>query len=91
MKKYFRILKKLHAYLQAILKTHVKFQKDRTKTLGGVKGTRSLLKIRNHAPRTTESRNGVPPLFFEKAGDNKKYHNKSTTLERSAINYCGRA
>ena len=44
-KNYFRILKKPHAYLQAILKAHVKFQKDRPKTVGGVKGTRYLLPI----------------------------------------------
>ena len=71
-----RILKKPHAHLQTILKTPVKFQKDRTKTVGGVKGTKYLLKIRNHAPRTThhaprKTKNSVPPLFFEKAGDNK--------------------
>ena len=52
IKNNFRILKKPHAYLQTILKAPVKFQKDRTKTVGGVKGTRYLLKIRNHAPRT---------------------------------------
>ena len=47
IKNYFRILKKPHAYLQAaILKAHVKFQKDRPKTVGGVKGTRYLLPIR---------------------------------------------
>ena len=34
IKNYFRILKKPHAYLQAILKAHVKFQKDRPKTVG---------------------------------------------------------
>ena len=33
-------------------------------------GTRYLLKIRNHAPRKAE--NSVPPLFFEKVGDNKQ-------------------
>ena len=42
IKNYFRILKNPHAYLQAILKAHVKFQKDRPKTVGGVKGTRFL-------------------------------------------------
>ena len=42
-KNYFRILKKPHAYVQAILKAHVKFQKDWSKTMGGVKGTRYLL------------------------------------------------
>ena len=45
IKNYFRILKNPHAYLQAILKAHVKFQKDRPKTVGGVKGTRYLLPI----------------------------------------------
>ena len=37
--------KKTHAYLQTILKAPVKFQKDRPKTVGGVKGTRYLLLI----------------------------------------------
>ena len=45
MKIFFRIPKKPHAYLQAILKAHVKFQKNRLKTVGGVKGTRYLLPI----------------------------------------------
>ena len=45
IKNYFRILKKSHAYLQAILKAHVKFQKDQPKTVGGVQGTRYLLPI----------------------------------------------
>ena len=45
IKKYFRILKNPPAYFQAILKDHVKFQKDRSKTVGGVKGTRYLLPI----------------------------------------------
>ena len=56
IKNNFRILKKPHAHLQTILKTPVKFQKDRTKTVGGVKGTKYLLKIRNHALRTTHHR-----------------------------------
>ena len=84
IKNYFRILKKPHAYLQTILNTSVKFQKDRTETVGGVKGTKYLLKTRNHAPCTTrhaprathhaprKTKNSVPPLFFEKAGDKKK-------------------
>ena len=38
--------------------------------MGGLKGTRYLLKIRNHAPR--KAKNSVPTLFFEKAGDKKK-------------------
>ena len=83
IKNNFRILKKPHANLQTIAKAPVKFQKDWPKTVGGVEGTRYLLKIRNHAPRTThyalrtthyalrKAENNVPPLFFEKAGDNK--------------------
>ena len=74
IKNYSKILKKPHAHLQTILKTPVKFQKDRTKTVGGVKGKKYLLKTRNHAPRKTK--NSVPPLFFEKAGDNKKWVGK---------------
>ena len=50
-------------------KAPVKFQKDWPKTVGGVEGTRYLLKIRHHAPRKAE--NNFPPLFFEKAGDKK--------------------
>ena len=45
MKNYFRILKKTHAYLQALLKARVKLQKDQPKTVGGVMGTRYLLPI----------------------------------------------
>ena len=52
IKNYFRILKKPHAYLQAILKTPVKFQKNRPKTVGGVKGTRYLLPIHFCSIRT---------------------------------------
>ena len=53
IKNNFRILKKPHANLQTIAKAPVKFQKDWPKTVGGVEGTRYLLKIQNHAPRTT--------------------------------------
>ena len=52
IKNYFRNLKKTHAYLQAILKALVKFQKDRTKTVGGVKGTRYLHPIHFCSIRT---------------------------------------
>ena len=38
IKDYFRIPRKPHAYLQAILKVHVKFQKVQPKTVGGVNG-----------------------------------------------------
>ena len=39
----FRILKKPHAYLQTMVKTPVKFQKDWPKTVGEVAGTRCIL------------------------------------------------
>ena len=45
IKKIFRILKKQYAYLQTILKTPVKFQKDLPKTVGGVTDTRYILHI----------------------------------------------
>ena len=45
IKNYFKIMKKTHAYLQAILKAYVKFQKDQPKTVVRVKGTRYLLPI----------------------------------------------
>ena len=71
----FMILKKTHTHLQTILKTPVKFQKDGTKTVGGVKGTKYLLKIRNHAPRTThhaprptENQKQCPSAFLRKGG-----------------------
>ena len=41
----FRILRKQYAYLQTILKTTVKFQKDSPKTVGGVADTRYILHI----------------------------------------------
>ena len=57
IKNYFRILKKPHAYLQTILKTPVKFQKDRTETVGGegdnVPTKNSEPRTTRHAPRTT--------------------------------------
>ena len=76
IKNNFRILKKTHANLQTIAKTPVKFQKDWPKTVGGVEGTRYLLKIRNHAPRTTESRKQCPSAFLRKGGGQKSKKKK---------------
>ena len=45
IKNNFRILRKQYAYLQTILKTPVKFQKDSPKTVGGVADTRYILHI----------------------------------------------
>ena len=78
-----RILSKPHAYLQTMTKTSVKFQKNRHKTVGGVAHTRYIVlqgdgKTEGQTEGQTEGRtegrkaeNYVPPLFFEKAGDNK--------------------
>ena len=71
IKNNFRILKKTHANLQTIAKAPVKFQKDWPKTVGGFEGTRYLLKIRNQAPRTTESRKQCPSAFLRKSGGQK--------------------
>ena len=43
IKNNFRIMKKQYAYLQTILKTPVKFQKDWPKTVGGVADTRMVV------------------------------------------------
>ena len=43
IKNNFRILKKQYAYLQTILKTPVKFEKDWPKTVGGVADTRMVV------------------------------------------------
>ena len=40
-----RIISKQHAYLQTMTKTHVKFRKNRYKTVGGVTPTRYPLSI----------------------------------------------
>ena len=42
IKNNFRILKKQYAYLQTILKAPVKFEKDWSKTVGGVAGRRMV-------------------------------------------------
>ena len=42
IKNNFRILKKQYVYLQTILKVPVKFEKDWSKTVGGVAGTRMM-------------------------------------------------
>ena len=64
-------------------KTSVKFRKNRHKTVGGVAHTRYLQykgdgrtegRKDGRKDGRTEGRNAenyVPPLFFEKAGDNK--------------------
>ena len=43
-----RIISKPHAHLQSMMKTSVKFQNNRNKTVGGVAHTRYLLSIHFH-------------------------------------------
>ena len=64
-------MSKPHAYLQTMVKTSAKFQEDRYKTLGGVAHTRYPLSSGDRTPEPRKGKNYVPPLFFEKAGDNK--------------------
>ena len=43
-----RIISKPHAYLQSMIKTSIKFQKNRNKTVGGFAHTRYSLSIHFH-------------------------------------------
>ena len=54
IKNNFRILKKQYAYLQTILKTPVKFQKDWPKTVGGVADTRMVVGADGRTDRRTD-------------------------------------
>ena len=71
---------KPHAHVQSMVKTSVKFQMNRNNTAGGVAHIRYILlqgdrRTEGEKDGHTEGRkaeNYVPPLFPEKAGDNKK-------------------
>ena len=52
-------------------KTSVKFRKNRHKTVGGVAHTRCISTLGGRKDGERNAENYVPPLFFEKAGDNK--------------------
>ena len=78
-KKNLRILSNPHAYFQTMTKTHVQFQTNRHKTVGGVAHTRTYYfkggggRKDGHKKGRSEGRNAenyVPPPFFEKARDN---------------------
>ena len=56
IKNNFRILKKQYAYLQTILKTPVKFQKDWPKTVGGVADTRMVVGADGRTDGRTDGR-----------------------------------
>ena len=67
----FRILKKAHAYLQIIFKTHVKFQNDWPKLQEELQGQGTYYDsgTTHHAPSPRKAENNVPPLYFEKVRD----------------------
>ena len=83
IKNNFRILKKQYAYLQTILKTPVKFQKDWPKTVGGVADTRMVVgadgRTDGRTDRQTDGRTdtqnfggyNIIPRHFLVAGHNK--------------------
>ena len=79
IKNNFRILKKQYAYLQTILKTPVKFQKDWPKTVGGVADTRMVVgadgRTDGQTDRRTDTQNfggyNIIPRHFLVAGHNK--------------------
>ena len=76
IKNNFRILKKQYAYLQTILKTPVKFQKDWPKTVGGVVDTRMVVgadgQTDGRTDRRTDTQNfggyNIIPRHFLVAG-----------------------
>ena len=79
IKNNFRILKKQYAYLQTILKTPVKFQKDWPKTVGGVADTRMVVGADGRTDRQTDRRTdtqnfggyNIIPRHFLVAGHKK--------------------
>ena len=79
IKNNFRILKKQYAYLQTILKTPVKFQKDWPKTVGGVADTRMVVGADGRTDRQTDGRTdtqnfggyNIIPRHFLVAGHKK--------------------
>ena len=71
IKNNFRILKKQYAYLQTILKTPVKFQKDWPKTVGGVADTRMVV----GADGRTDGGYNIIPRHFLVAGHKKAIPN----------------
>ena len=80
IKNNFRILKKQYAYLQTILKTPVKFQKDWPKTVGGVADTRMVVGADGRTDGQTDGRTdtqnfggyNIIPRHFLVAGHNEK-------------------
>ena len=74
IKNNFRILKKQYAYLQTILKTPVKFQKDWPKTVGGVADTRMVVGADGRTDTQNFGGYNIIPRHFLVAGHNKQYY-----------------
>ena len=94
IKNNFRILKKQYAYLQTILKTPVKFQKDWPKTVGGVADTRMVVgadgRTDGQTDRQTDGRTdtqnfggyNIIPRHFLVAGHKKRLLESSLTFKK---------
>ena len=92
IKNNFRILKKQYAYLQTILKTPVKFQKDWPKSVGGVADTRMVVGADGRTDGRTDRRTdgrmdtqnfggyNIIPRHFLVAGHKKGVKEKSYFL-----------
>ena len=99
IKNNFRILKKQYAYLQTILKTPVKFQKDWPKTVGGVADTRMVVgadgrtdgRTDRQTDRRTDTQNfggyNIIPRHFLVAGHNKYYTFKINSCQKCRYMY----
>ena len=79
IKNNFRILKKQYAYLQTILKTPVKFQKDWPKTVGGVADTRMVVGADGRTDTQNFGGYNIIPRHFLVAG-HKNYINKTANI-----------
>ena len=64
-----RIISKSHAYLQSMVKTSVKFQKNLNITVGGYRGTEGRKDRRSDG--MTESQKPCPSAFLRKGGGQK--------------------
>ena len=96
IKNNFRILKKQYAYLQTILKTPVKFQKDWPKTVGGVADTRMVVgadgRTDGRTDRQTDTQNfggyNIMPRHFLVAGHNKNVNEFFLSLKYLFYSFC---
>ena len=89
IKNNFRILKKQYAYLQTILKTPVKFQKDWPKTVGGVADTRMVVGADGRTDGRADTQNfggyNIIPRHFLVAGHNDIQQTKHSSQIEPAI------